>query len=168
MKTIITTFFLSFFVLIGFAQEKTKKQLKEEKELAKQKEIDSLIESKVFEFVANRANPQGVRSIDMTTNDNFLRLKKDSIHSEMPFFGRGYSGIGYGSGGGLDFKGVVNDFSIKKGKKSYTIKANVKDAADSYNIVLDIYFEGTAYLNINSTHRSSISYNGEIHKISVK
>lgn len=106
MKTLMTTLFLFFSILIGFAQEKTKQQIKEEQKLAQQKKIEALVESKEYEFVADRANPQGIRSIDMTTNDNFLRFKKDTIHSSMPFFGRGYSGIGYGSGGGLDFKGV--------------------------------------------------------------
>lgn len=169
MKTMMLLLFLSFSVMTGFAQEKTKKQLKEERELAKQKEIDVLIESKEFEFVANRANPQGTRSIDMTTNDNFLRLKKDTIHSEMPFFGRAYSGVGYGSSsGGLDFKGFAKDYSVKKGKKSYTIKTSVKDNSDSYTIIFNIYFDGGAYLSISSNNRSTIGYNGEIHKLIVK
>jgi hypothetical protein len=169
MKTILLTFFLSLTTVLCFAQEKTKKQLKAEQELVKQKEIETLIGSKEFEFVANRANPQGTRTIDMTTNTNFLRFKKDTIHSEMPFFGRAYSGVGYGSGGGgLDFKGLAKDYSIKKGKKSYIIKTDVKDNTDSYGIILEIYFNGYAYLSINSSNRSPISYNGEIHKIPIK
>lgn len=169
MKTMMLLLFLSFSVMTGFAQEKTKKQLKEERELAKQKEIEALIESKEFEFVANRANPQGMRSIDMTTNDNFLRFKKDTIHSEMPFFGRAYGGVGYGSNsGGLDFKGLAKDYSIKKDKKNYTIKANVKENTDSYQIILNIYFNGGAYLSISSNNRSTIGYNGEIHKFAIK
>lgn len=169
MKTIMLVFIISFSVMNGFAQEKTKKELKEERELAKQKEIEVLIDSKEFEFVANRANPQGTRSIDMTTNDNFLRLKKDTIHSEMPFFGRAFSGVGYGSNsGGLNFKGLAEGYSLKKGKKNYTIKASVKDNSDSYQIILNIYFAGGAYLSISSNNRSTIGYNGEIHKLIIK
>lgn len=166
MKTLILTFFLSFSVLIGFAQEKTKQQIKEEQRAIKQKEIDALVESKVYEFVADRANPQGGRSIDMTTNSNFFRFEKDTIHSEMPFFGRAYGGVAYGGGGGgLDFKGPIKDYSVEKGKKEYTIKADVRGTSDSYNIILKVYFNGSAYLTINSSNRSPINYNGKIDKL---
>ena len=166
MKTIIMTFFLSFSVLIGFAQEKTKQQIKEEQKAIKQKEVEALVDSKEYEFVADRANPQGTRSIDMTTNDNFFRFKKDSIHSEMPFFGRAYSGVAYGGGGGgLDFEGPMKDYSIVKGKKDYTIKVDVRGDSESYSILLKVFFNGNASLTINSSNRSSINYNGKIDKL---
>jgi hypothetical protein len=168
MKTLILSFFLSFSMLIGFAQEKTKQQIKEEQKTAKQKGVDTLVESKEFEFVAVMAYPQGAKNIDMISNPNFLRFKKDSIHSEMPYFGRAYSGIAYGGRGGLDFKGPIRDYSISKGKKSYTIKAEVKDSSDSYSIILTVFFEGNASLSINSLNRSSISYSGKIDKLKKK
>jgi hypothetical protein len=168
MKTVILTFFLSFSMLIGFAQEKTKQQLKEEKKLAKQKEVEALVNSKEFEFVAVMAYPQGTRSIDMISNPNYLRFKKDSIYSEMPYFGRAYAGAGYGGSGGLDFKGPIQDYSITKDKKEYTIKGKVKDNTDYYNVILTVYFEGNASLNINTSNRSPINYRGSIDKIKVK
>lgn len=168
MKTLVTTFLLFFSILFGFAQEKSKQQIKEEKKLAKQKEIEALVDSKEYEFQADMAFPQGTRSINMTTNANFLRFKKDTIHSEMPFFGRAYSGVGYGGGGGLDFKGPIKDYSIKKGKKYYTIKADVKSDSDSYGIILIVYFDGGANLSINSINRSPISYRGNIDKLEIK
>jgi hypothetical protein len=165
MKTLAITFFLSFTMLFGFAQEKTKKQLKEEQKAAKQKEVDALVDSKEFEFVSVMAYPQGYSSVDMLTNPNFLRFKKDTIHSEMPYFGQGYIGIGYGGSGGLDFKGAIQDYSIKKDKKNYTIKAKVKDNTDVYNITLIVFFEGNASLTINTSNRSPISYRGSIDKL---
>ena len=164
MKTLFLTFFLSFSMLIGLAQEKTKQQIKEEKKLTKQKEVEALVDSKVFEFQATMAYPQGSRSIDMTTNSNFLRFEKDSIHSEMPYFGRAYSGAGYGGSGGLDFKGPIQNYSIEKDKKSYNIKAEVKDKTDLYSILLTVFFEGNASLTINTSNRSMISYRGSINK----
>lgn len=169
MKTVITTLFLCFSVLIGFGQEKTKQQIKEEQKLAKQKVIDALVDSKEYEFVADMAFPQGTRSINMTTNSNFLRFQKDTIDSQMPFFGRAYSGAAYSSnGGGLDFKGPIKNYSIKKGKKSYTIKADVKGDSETYSIFLTVYFEGSANLSINSTNRSPINYRGRIDKLEIK
>jgi hypothetical protein len=169
MKTVVLSFFLSFSMLIGFAQEKTKQQIKEEKKLAKQKEVEALIDSKEYEFTGVMAYPQGGRSIDLTTNPNFLRFKKDSIHSEMPFFGRAYSGVAYGGGnGGLYFKGPIKDYSVTKGKKNYIIKAEVRDNSDNYSITLTVYFEGGASLTIGSNNRDSINYRGSIEKIKAK
>lgn len=165
MKTIILSFFFSFLMLNAFSQEKTKQQIKEEQKAIKQKETDVLVASREYEFVADMAYPQGTRSVNLTTNDNFFRFEKDTIHSDMPFFGRAYSGVGYGSGdGGLKFKGIATDYSVKKSKKHYIIKADVKDNTDSYGIVLTVYFDGGANLSINSSNRSSINYSGKIDK----
>jgi hypothetical protein len=168
MKTLVLSFFLSFSMLIGFAQEKAKQQIKEEQKLAKQKEVEAMVNSKEFEFVAVTAYPQGTRSIDMISNPNYLRFKKDSIYSEMPFFGRAYSGVGYGGGGGLDFKGLIQDYTVTKKKKEYIIKGKVKDNTDYYNVILTVYFEGNASLSINTSNRSPISYRGSIDEIKAK
>lgn len=168
-KTLLMVFSILFSLNSVCGQEISKSELKAQKKIEKEKEIQSLIDIREFEFVADRANPQGYRSIDLTTNNNFLRFKKDTIHSAMPFFGRGFAGVGYGGdSGGLDFKGAIKDYSIKKGKKSYTIKASARENTNSYDLILEVFFEGTAYLSINSSKRSTISYNGKIHKIPVK
>jgi hypothetical protein len=169
MKTLVLTFFLSFSMLIGFGQEKTKQQIKEEQKLAKQKKVEALVDSKAFEFEGVMAYPQGGRSIDLTTNTNYLRVKNDSIHSEMPYFGRAYAGVGYGTGGGgLSFKGPIKDFSIKKGKKNIIVKGSVSDNSDFYIVTLTVYFDGGASLTIGSNNRDSISYRGSIEEIKKK
>ena len=168
MKTLILSFFLSFSMVIGFAQEKTKQQIKEEKKLAKQKEVEAIIDSKEFEFDGDMAYPQGGRSIDLTTNPNYLRFKNDSIHSEMPYFGRAYAGVAYGGGGGLNFKGPIKDYSVTKNKKNYIIKAEVRDNSDNYSIILTVYFEGGASLLITSNNRDSINYRGSVEKLKTK
>jgi hypothetical protein len=167
MKTVLVTFILSFSMFIGFAQEKSKQQIKQEKIIVKQNEIQALVDSKEYEFVAMTAYPLGTRSVDLTTNPNYLRFKKDSIFSEMPYFGRAYAGIGFGKGGGLDFKGPIQDYSITKNKKSYTILAKVKDNSDYYSITLIVFLEGNASLTINSSNRNSINYRGRVDQIKV-
>lgn len=168
MKTVVLSFILSFSMLMGLAQEKTKQQIKEEQKLAKQKKVEALIESKNYEFVGEWANPQGGRSINLTSNPNYFRIKNDSVYSEMPFFGRAYSGVAYSGNGGLDFKGVMKDYSLKKNKKNFLIKGEVRGESDNYSIVLTIYFDGGASLSINSNNRASINYRGDIDKIKTK
>ena len=169
MKTLFVVVFLSLNIVTGFAQAKTKKQLKEEQKEAKQKEIALLVEPKEFKFEANMAYPQGSRSVDLTTNPNFLKFEKDSIKSEMPFFGTAYRGVGYDNGnGGLYFKGKSQKYSSVKDNKSYTIKCDVRNVNDSYSIVLTVFLAGNASLIINSNNRSSISYRGKIYKLNHK
>lgn len=165
MKTFRMTvvFFLFFTVLIGFSQEKTRKQLRAEQKLEKQKEIEKLIDAKEFQFVAQNSNSQNFRMVDLTTNPNFVKFKADFIKSEMPFFGRGYSGLAYGgSDTGLKFEGKPEKFIVKKVKKGYLIDVAVKGQQDFFDMTLSISFEGSATLSVTSNNRSPISYFGAI------
>ncbi|UFH34270.1 DUF4251 domain-containing protein [Flavobacterium acetivorans] len=167
-KKIILVVFLLLAVTFSFAQEKTRKQLRKEKQIEKARQTSILIDSNEFVFVANKAFPLGFRDIDLTTNPNFIEFKPDFIRSEMPFFGRGYSGIGYGGDTGLKFEGKPSEFTIEKGKKTYEIKAMVRGKQDVFKILLSVFFDGNASLTISSNNRSTISYNGEIAKIEKK
>ena len=147
----------------GFAQEKSKKQLKEERKIEAQKQTEVLMNSKVFVFVGRTAQPSSTRTIDLTTNTNYVKFSPELIESSMPFFGQAYSGIGYGGDQGLKFEGKPEKFIIKKGKKNYQIDAEVKGTNDRYKLSLSISFGGgLASLTIISNNRSPISYIGEL------
>lgn len=167
-KRIIGVILCLFVVTVGYSQEKTRKQLRTESKIEKGKQISVLVDAKEFVFVANRAFPQGFRSIDLTTNTNFIEFKPAFIKSEMPFFGRGYSGIGFGGDKGLKFEGKPSEFSIVKTKKTYELNATVRGEGDVFRITLSILFEGSATLSIYSNNRSAITYYGEIFKIENK
>lgn len=171
MKTKISLLiiFLSMTLTAGYAQEKSKKQLRQERKIEKEKEIKALIDAKEFVFIGNSAFPQGFRTIDLTTNPNFVEFKKDMIKSEMPFFGRGFAGVGYGSNnGGLDFEGTPKEYSVENTRKGYQIKAVVKGTNDEYRLFLSVASEGGAMLSISSNNRSPISYDGEIRPLEKK
>lgn len=155
--------FLCFSFFTGFAQEKTRKQLRAEQKLDKQKEIEKLIDAKEFQFVARNSNSQYFRMVDLTTNPNFIKFKPNFIKSEMPFFGRGFSGLAYGgSDTGLKFEGEPEKFTVQKNKKEYIIKVSVKGKQDYFDMTLSVSLEGSATLAINSNNRGAISYFGEI------
>lgn len=168
-KTAILVLFLSMIVTASYAQEKSKKQLRAQRKIEKEKQIASLVDSKEFVFIGRTALGQGFRSIDLTANSNYVEFKPDKIKSEMPFFGRAYSGVAYSSrDGGLNFEGSPKEFTIEKGKKDYQIKATVKGDTDVYTLFLSVSFGGSSTLTISSNNRSSISYNGEIKAIEKK
>ncbi len=155
-------------LLIGFmpamAQSTDRKAIKEQKRIEREREIEVLVNSKKFEFKARRKLPTGFRSMDLTTNANFIRFYPDSIVSEMPFFGRAYS-VTYGGEGGLKFEGKPEVYTIKRDKKLYLVDAKVKSKDDYFTINLSISFNGSATMSISSNNRSPISYYGEISEI---
>lgn len=160
---IVVLFFLLANVFIGFSQEKTRKQLRAEERIEKQKEIEKMINAKEFQFVARNLNSQSFRMIDLTTNPNFVKFKPDFIKSDMPFFGRAYSGLAYGGTDvGLKFEGKPEKFSVEKKNKEYQIKVAIKGTQDFFDLTLLVSFDGSSILTITSNNRAPISYFGEI------
>jgi hypothetical protein len=161
-KNFFLVLLFSSVVSNSFAQEKTRRQIREARKIEKQKQTEILVNSKEFVFVARNASPQGFRNIDLTTNPNYIKFQPDFIKSEMPFFGTAYTGIAYRGDSGFHFEGKPLEYTFKKEKKAYQIKAVVKGQNDVYTMFLSIFFDGSASLSINSNNRSTISYNGEI------
>lgn len=167
MKTSILSVMVLLFLLVapGISQEKSKKELKQERKLELQKQIETLINSKVFVFVGKTALPTGMRTVNLTTNPNFVKFHPDLIESEMPYFGKAYSGAGYGGDTGLKFKGKPESFNVVKNNKNYKIDAVVSSSNDNFRLSLTVGLEGNGTLTIISNNRSSISYQGDISTI---
>lgn len=144
-----------------FAQDKTKKELKAERDSQKQKEIESLIDARKFDFEAQKATPQGGRFIILDYNTYFLKFNPEKTTADLPFFGRAFN-VAYGGDGGIKFEGTPENIKVEKNKKSYTIKASVRGKDDVYNLMFSIFYDGGATLSINSNNRAFISYDGEI------
>jgi len=165
-KKLMMTFLLMFFLASGFAQQSTKKVLRKKNKIEKQHLIDSLINSREFVFVASRALPQGMNSIDLTTNSNSVKFQPEKIESYLPFFGRAYS-IDYGGDGGIKFEGKPEAFKVvnKKDGKGFEITVTVPVTRDNFKLSLFVSPDGSAILTVNSNQRSAISYSGNISKI---
>lgn len=160
-KLLILLVLSCFFSFQLFAQEKTKKELKAERELQKQKEIEALIDSKNFVFEAQKASPQGGRLLNLDYNTYFLKFNEEKTTCDLPFFGRAFN-VAYGGDGGIKFEGVPENIKIEKKKKSYNVKATVKGKDDVYTLYFNVFFDGGTSLSISSNNRASISYDGEI------
>ena len=147
----------------GFSQEKTKKELKEERKIEKQKQTEALVNSKEFLFTARTAMPQGGRSIDLTTNPGSVKFHPDLIKSDMPYFGRVTGAVAYGGrDGGMKFEGKPDEYSVTAKKNGYQVNAVVKGENDTYRLSLSVSLEGSSSLSITSNNRSVITYSGEI------
>ena len=144
------------------AQEKTKKELKQEREKKKQNEIKALIDSQNFVFEAQKVTPQGGRLINLDYNTYFLKFKADSTTCDLPFFGRGYN-VGYGTDGGIKFEGKPENIRVETKKNNTTLKATVRGKSDVYDLMFSIYYNGSTTLSVNSNNRAPINYDGIIY-----
>lgn len=160
-RVAILLMLFSIFSLDGFAQEKTKKELKQERELQKQKEIQALIGAKNFVFDAEKVYPQGTRMIILDYNTYTLKFNSDNVICDLPFFGRAFN-VGYGSDGGIKFEGKPENIKVEKKNKKYLIKATVSGKNDVYDLLFTVFYDGGTTVNINSNNRASISYDGRI------
>jgi hypothetical protein len=162
---IVLSLFLLMIIQPGIGQENSKKAKRLKAKTERIQYIDSLISSKTFRFVADRALPQGWKSVDLTTNFNFLNFDPELTESYLPYFGRAYS-ADFGGEGGIKFKSKPSEYTIAKAKngKGYEIDVTVSNTRDTYKLTLFVSPEGDASLNVNSNQKSSISYMGEIGK----
>lgn len=161
-KTQVLMVLLLFYAIAGFAQEKSRKQLKEEQKLERQKQTEALINARTFVFYAKTALPQGYKTVQLNTREYDVKFLPDFIVSYMPFYGRAYSGVGYGGDNGLKFEGKPEEFTVTKGKKNFQVNAVVIGENDVYTLSLSVGFEGSASLTITSNNRSPISYSGDV------
>jgi hypothetical protein len=161
-KAFYLVFLFALIVAPVISQEKTKKELKEERKIEKMNLVEALVNAREFVFIARTANPMGYKSVNLTTNPNFVKYHPDLIESEMPYFGTAYSAVGYGGDTGLKFKGKPEEYTVVKIKNGFQIDATVKGESDNFRLSLMVGSEGNSSLSITSNNRSTISYNGEI------
>jgi Domain of unknown function (DUF4251) len=121
-----------------------------------------IIESQNYIFKAQSVSPMrgGPRHL---TSDYDLAVRKDSIISWLPYFGRAYSAPINSSQGALEFTSTKFQYQLEKGKKhSWEITINPKDQTEVRELTLTVFDNGSALLRVNSINREAISFNGYI------
>lgn len=128
-------------------------------------EAFQLVDHQQFIFVADKVLPfrGGVRNL---TSEYNISVKKDSLVSYLPFFGRATQAPMNPSEGGIQF--TSTDFSYKvvsgkKNRKDVTIIPN--DQRDIQQLHFIIFDNGTGTLNVTSTYRDPITFNGHLRRV---
>ena len=129
---------------------------------AQSKDTKALVESQNFVFKAQTALPMGGRSRNLT-GDYDLRVSKDAVVSYLPYFGRAYVAPIDPSKGGIEFTSKDFSYTSVPGKKDgWTVTIKPRDYKDVQQLILSISSEGYASLQVVSTSRQAISFNGVI------
>jgi len=167
MKKILLLSFLAFFPILLIAQTKEeKKQLKEEKANAEYTAIKELINTEMYVFNGTWLTTRNGRRIDLTTSSNWMEVKKDSAKASMQFFGEVRS-IGFKDEGGIVFDNIIKDYEVTTNdkKRRIQISFNVRNKTESLEVSMVVYKSGFTYVDMFSSHRSTIKYEGNLTSI---
>lgn len=140
------------------AQEKMSK---EQRKLEKQQQTEEMVKAVRFVFAAQTAYPEGGTSVDLSMDNYFVEYSPDLIVSDLPYYGKAYSGVAYG-GGGIRFTAKPGEYTTEQTKKGYIIKTEVREASDTYTLTLTVASEGSASLAVYSNNRSNITFTGDL------
>ena len=189
MKKSVLFFTLVVFTFNSFSQSRQVRKAKKKADLeVKFKATKALLESKSFQFEANWVNPLGndaVRigqslpgsvavfqgnRVSLTGNSNYVKITGDKANIALPFFGRVFVPSRINSNGGFNYNGNLDNYSvsINEKKKAITIKFKAKSDNDQLIFILRVNAGGGAILNVNSTNRQTIAYDGVVKALDLK
>ncbi|TFG73976.1 MAG: DUF4251 domain-containing protein [Flavobacteriales bacterium] len=155
--------------------------------LAESKALDDLVSQKMFEIQSDWALPISTNSlnsisnarllppgsspnrISLAGNPNYLKVQGDSISAYLPYFGERQMGAGYNSdGGAVQFNGIPISYeaNMDEKRKRYEINFSIRNKTETYTVNLLLYPNGASNINMNSTHRFSIRYQGRVGPLS--
>lgn len=137
-------------------------QDKSSKEQDKAAVIKEMIDQKSYTFNAEFTTPMkgGRRYLDPGYT---LKVRPDTVISDLPYFGRAYSAEYGSSDGGLKATSTSFEYEMKDRKKGgWEILIKTKDQKEQLQMVLTIFDNGSASLTVSSTSRQPISYDGNI------
>jgi len=154
--------FFSLILMLFVIASATSAQGEKNKAGDKSAEIQQLIETQDFVFVAQNAVPQTGRTINLTTTYD-MRLSKDTLVSQLPYFGRAFVAPMNPSDGGINFTSTKFTSTINQRKKGgWDITLLPSDTKDVRQMFLTVSQNGYASLQVTSNNRQPISFTGYI------
>lgn len=127
-------------------------------------DVKNIIDSSRFTFVAERMNPmRGPSRILSSYYD--VEVKKDTLSSFLPFFGRSYQAPLDPSKSPLAFHSYNFTYKTEqKNKDQCQVIINPMDRQEIQELLFTIFNNGSATLNVVSTNRDAISFYGHIER----
>ncbi len=155
MKYLIIIAALSTFTACSTMKHSTKTQVTDFTEIKK------MVNEKNFDFVAERMIPAKGMPSNITDFYN-LKVSNDSLYVQLPYRGQAYLPPIDPSQSPLDFTSTSFDYTFTESTDKMNVTIKPKDKQNVQQFMLEIFSNGSATLNINSSDRQGISYNGYI------
>lgn len=146
-------------------------------------ELQRMLEEKSFEIRSDWASPtttvfaisntnlfppvgSNPNNIDIRSNSNFFKMHGDSISADLSFFGQvQLAGSRYlPSNNNIVFHTIPENYSMEYDKKKnrFKIDFRIKHRQEAYRVIILIYNNFKTNMSINSSHRSTVHYRGEV------
>ncbi|AWX46149.1 hypothetical protein HME9304_03181 [Flagellimonas maritima] len=173
-----TIFILLSIAIIGCASNPKPEYSKEQVE-----RLDQIVSNNSFAITARWAWPLATGSlgnlanagllpwgstasmIDISGSNNYLHILKDSVVAKLPYYGERQMGGTYGNtNNGIQFDGAPKNFRMTKNDdgKGYKLDFLINNNMETYDVNVNLYPNLQSRINITSSHRTTISYKGEI------
>ncbi len=146
----------------------SKKELKKQKQEEEYQATKKIVESKTFVFVPGWVTTQKGRRINVSGDGYTLKVENSTTSADLPYFGQAQN-VSYG-GGGIEFSNINTEINIEPNdkKSKIIIKFSAQEKSENFDIYLTVFSNKNASLNISSSGRNSINFDGEIKEISSK
>lgn len=140
--------------------EQTRQSRAEKKALLAQT-IRQQVDERQYEITVRQAYPLGGTPIMLTTPYS-LTIIGDSINSYLPYYGRAWN-VPYGGGKALNFTGHIRYYrSTWVSDQQVRIAIIVENDEDVYQYDVEVFLNGSAYINVSCRNRQTIGFSGEI------
>jgi hypothetical protein len=138
----------------AFGQDSTKQTT--------QTTVKDWLNDRNFVFTPQTATPMRGRNVHLTSYFD-LSVSKDTLVSNLPYYGRAYSASINPSENGLNFTSTKFDYNVTPRKKGgWDVSVKPKDANDVRDMTFTVFDNGKASLFVNSNNRESISFDGTV------
>lgn len=105
-------------------------------------------------------------SINILGNVNYFKMNGDTITGYLPYYGERYNSGGYNNKIAIEFNGIPLNKEIKwneqKRRSEMRFRIYQKDDNELYDIFIMIFSNKTTRIDVNSSERSLITYEGSI------
>jgi hypothetical protein len=126
-----------------------------------QTSVKDMVNGKQFIFEAQSLVPLKGSTRTLTPGYT-MKVKPDTIASDLPYVGRAFTAVYGSTDRGMKFTATKFEYTVKEKKKGWTININTKEVSGSPRIIISVFDNGNARVVITSTDRESITYNGII------
>src|SRR6478735_6588494 len=126
--------------------------------------MEKMLLEKQYVFKAQTFLTTSSGTRQLTPNEYDIRLKKDSLIVFLPYFGQSYSAqMSRVDGDGIKLASNKFDYSaVEKKNGKWLVSIKPKDSREVQLLYLTIFNNGAAMLQVTSTNREPMTYNGYV------
>jgi hypothetical protein len=148
-------------VSLLYAPTLTAQTEKKHKKTEKAAVVTRMIEAQNYVFKPQTAHPMRGRVMQLTS-EYTVKVGKDTIISDLPYFGRAYTAPIDPAKGGIQFTSTKFEYKVDTLKKGWQVTIKPTDVGDVQQLFLTVFNNGTATLQVTNTNRQPISFNGYV------